>query len=488
MQQFIEANNRDRAEIEAALRKIWSEKYGGAMQDLSRTFSGVSANLADAWMRFQMMVMQTGVFEKIKARLAGLLTKIDEMASNGQLQAWANDVGEVLLALFDSAWEMGRKLALGVKVIAGWVREHRSLVTTLIQLGAILGVVMAIIAPFIMSIGALIASFAMLSYAVKAGFAFMKLGAVVLANPIILVILAIGAALAGVAYVIYRHWDFIMSKIRGARAALSALWLLLKTDTLKGLAQIGQVIINWSPQGLFYKAFSGVMRYFGVEMPSSFTGFIAKIWQAIAAGIEAWQPLEKVQSVFSGVIAFFTDFLPNLIQNSVQGALDGVKNIAANIGDGIKNGVKGAASRVAEGAASLAHGATDKFKAVLGIHSPSRVFAQLASYIPDGVEQGIVDNQQAPLGAMQSMALQMKNAGLGMAVALPALMPSMAQAQGGQEFGGSAGDGGAQYSINIHINGDASSNTAGAIAEAVRAEIARIERERARRLRTRLYD
>ena len=87
-----DANNREM--IAGTLKAIWNEKYSGAMDRLSRTWGGMLSNLGDQFTRFQLLVMESGAFDALKARLDALLTTINAMAADGRLQAWAERVGE----------------------------------------------------------------------------------------------------------------------------------------------------------------------------------------------------------------------------------------------------------------------------------------------------------------------------------------------------------------------------------------------------------
>lgn len=137
------ANARDRAEIQRVLTGIMDEQYSGAMDDRMKTFSGMMSNMSDQWTRFQLKVMESGPFEVIKERLRGVLDSINAMAASGELQAYADRVGqwfvdafaafesdvwpvlkdEVWPALKDIAGVIGQVLKLANKVaeaLGGW--------------------------------------------------------------------------------------------------------------------------------------------------------------------------------------------------------------------------------------------------------------------------------------------------------------------------------------------------------------------------------
>lgn len=174
----------------------------------------------------------------------------------------------------------------------------------------------------------------------------LLIGRALLMNPIGLAVTAIAAA----AYLIYQNWEPI-------KAFFLGLWAEIKAGFNGGLLGISKLILDFSPLGLFYRAFAAVMNYFGVDMPAK-----------------------------------FTDFGSMLMQGMVQGITNG---LAA---------VKGAITGAADSTVSW-------FKEKLGIHSPSRVFAELGGFTMQGLEQGLVGGQGGPLGAVTSMAKQLAAAG-----------------------------------------------------------------------------
>lgn len=174
----------------------------------------------------------------------------------------------------------------------------------------------------------------------------LLIGRALLMNPIGLAVTAIAAA----AYLIYQNWEPI-------KAFFLGLWTEIKAGFNGGLLGISKLILDFSPLGLFYRAFAAVMNYFGVDMPAK-----------------------------------FTDFGSMLMQGMVQGITNG---LAA---------VKGAITGAADSTVGW-------FKEKLGIHSPSRVFAELGGFTMQGLEQGLVGGQGGPLGAVTSMAKQLAAAG-----------------------------------------------------------------------------
>lgn len=92
------------------------------------------------------------------------------------------------------------------------------------------------------------------------GQAVLWLGRALLMNPIGLLITGIAVG----AYLIYRYWEPIKGFFGG-------LWTEIKAGFSGGLTGILGLLVNFSPVGLFYRAFAGVMSYFGIELPGKFT-------------------------------------------------------------------------------------------------------------------------------------------------------------------------------------------------------------------------
>lgn len=88
--------------------------------------------------------------------------------------------------------------------------------------------------------------------------------------------------------------------------------------------------------------------------------------------------------------------------------------IGSAIIDGIVSGIKGSASRLYDIVGSLAKSASDRFKSVLQIKSPSRVFRKHGVNIGEGLEQGIEDSENGVNSAMEGLASGIGDAFVGL--------------------------------------------------------------------------
>lgn len=152
---------------------------------------------------------------------------------------------------------------------------------------------------------------------------------------------------------------------RAVGAVLSALlmpvrWLLEGVSDIPkafdgGLAGIATLILNFSPMSLFYKAFSGVMSYFGIELPGKFTEFGSMIIDGLVNGIrnKATAMKDAVVGLGSSIKGWFTGDLDIHSPSRV------FMGYGANISEGAALGITGQADLVR--------------KAALGMASQSRV-------------------------------------------------------------------------------------------------------------------
>lgn len=203
-----------------------------------------------------------------------------------------------------------------------------------------------------------------------AGQAVLWLGRALMLNPIGLLITGIALA----AYLIYRHWAPIKTFFTG-------LWAEVTAGFNGGLSGILGLLVNFSPLGGFYRAFAGIMRYFGVELPATFTEF-------------------------GGLL--------------VTGLVNGISHMAG----ALKDSVIGIGSSV-----------KSWFTETLGIESPSRVFIGYGANISEGAALGI----QAQAGLVRQAALGMAaQSAVDMAPPDPARV-SQAGRMGAASVGSSAG-------------------------------------------------
>ena len=204
-------------------------------------------------------------------------------------------------------------------------------------------------------------------------------GAFLLANPIILVITAIVAALVIAVPWIIKNWSALSAGFQAFGASLmqsfapvigpvtefvhflSSIWDRIKGPLMAGIQNAATIFMNFTPQGWILK---GIMALF--------------TW---LRGLD-WSGLGKMM---------------------IQGMIDGILFML---------GPLGAVFKKAAGAG------IDAFKAKAQIHSPSRVFMGFGDNIAEGLSIGMQRSMQDPMRAARAMAAGVAGA---MAISTPAI-------------------------------------------------------------------
>jgi hypothetical protein len=172
-----------------------------------------------------------------------------------------------------------------------------------------------------------------------AGQAILWLGRALLMNPIGLAITGIAVA----AYLIYRYWGPIKTFVSG-------LWAEIKQGFSGGISGITQTVLNFSPVGLFYRAFAAVMNYFGFELPGKFSEFGGMIISGLINGISsmAGSLKDTVLGFGDSIQGWFTEKL------GIQSPSRVFIGYGANISEGAAIGISSQAGLVREAALGMA--------------------------------------------------------------------------------------------------------------------------------------
>lgn len=255
------------------------------------------------------------------------------------------------------------------KLAAGIVKTIAIIAALAIALGGLLMVAASVLLPF----AALRLMFALMGIRLPGlisllwklgrfvlpfvGKALLMVGRALMLNPIGLAITAI----AGAAYLVYKNWDAV-------KAYFADAWQEIKAGFNGGTSGILKTLANFSPVGLLYRAFSAVMKYLGIELPSRFTEF-------------------------GGMII-----------------------------DGLVNGLTAGVGKLKDVMGDISDSTIGWFKEKLGIQSPSRVFAELGGFTMAGLAQGLESAKKGPLQAVNTISQQITKVGA-FAFHSPAISP-----------------------------------------------------------------
>lgn len=137
-------------------------------------------------------------------------------------------------------------------------------------------------------------------------------------------------------------------------------------------------VAAWIVENVFNPFINGFKSAFGINSPSTVMAeqggyIIAGLKKGITDAISS--VTETAKKILSAIKSAFDNFsLFDIGKNLIQGLIDGVNNMIETA----KNAV-----------ANVGTAVIDKVKNVLGIHSPSTVFAEIGGYIDQGLANGI---------------------------------------------------------------------------------------------------
>ncbi|EPJ56339.1 MAG: hypothetical protein OFPI_00060 [Osedax symbiont Rs2] len=291
--------------------------------------------------------------------------------------------------------------------IGDWIRENPELAATIAKVVTVAGALLLGFGAIALVLSALLMPFALLRFGLMAvglsglkvgglfsklgsglmwlgrvalpflGKAFLALGRILLANPIIAII----SAIAYGAYLIYNNWDGIAawwgktwnatkSHFNAFKVYLKSWWKGVGGTFGGALLDISAKLLNWSPFGVIYAGISKALNDLGIELPKKF-------------------------SDFGGML--------------IDGLISGITNKAA----ALRNSILGVGDNI-----------SGWFKDKLDINSPSKVFIKHGQSVMHGLEKGL-DNNKNTLSPITNISKRLKQAGAGLAIGMTA-MPAVA--------------------------------------------------------------
>jgi len=349
-----------------------------------------------------------------------------------ELQDLAMTVGDALLP---PLLEIVRAVQPAVSAFAAWAKEHPALIKGLI--GAALG--MAALKAAVLS-GAWALNFFVQSPLALLNVGWQTLAARVLIGRAALLagagpLQAIGAA-AGLS-------TGVMAKLGAAFAWMKGAAVAALTAVGRALLWLGRAVLM-NPIGLTLTAIAGA-AYLIWRNWDTIGPLLGRVWGQIKSGFEAaWQWLKGLPGRMLDMGRQIVTGLINGIQAKISAAKEAVMNLGATMRDGLKN--------------------------LLGIRSPSRVFAELGGFLGEGLSHGM----RASLGEVQKAAAAMAGA------ATIALAPTALALPPMPKVGAGAAPGAPMqitFAPQITVTGAASPEAARAqVTQAVQLSFAEFER------------
>lgn len=148
----------------------------------------------------------------------------------------------------------------------------------------------------------------------------------------------------------------------------------------------------------FTGAVGGIKNILGIHSPST---VFESIGQNVTAGFQngftsAWS------RVGSNVLQAWTNLRTSF--NNIQWS-----NVGQNLVAGINNGMGGSWSGLVNNVVNMANNLVSRIKGAFGIHSPSKVFAEIGGMLDAGLERGLADGERDVLQTASNIAEAVTN-------------------------------------------------------------------------------
>lgn len=326
------------------------------------------------------------------------LTNLWDAATGTFTNALVN-VGEAVAPELKELVKWLGEMAEGLGV---WIKANPQLTATLFKAAMAVGALAVAGGTLTLMLAGILGPLAMIKYSLSVlsikslpfmGGALSKLGGALkwiigglralslalLTTPIGWVILGI-TALATAGYLLINHWDTV-------KAWMAGFWQSITSLTGEGIAAVNSY-------------FNG--------LPEPIKAVLSSIWETMKT-IFSWSPIGLIVNNFDDIVSFLTG-LPAKFSSLGEMTMDGL--------------VKGITGKLAEVKETITNAASDAigwFKDVLGIASPSKVFAVMGDQTMQGLTVGLNRSQQEPLNEVNKLSKQIAGTAFVLGIsALPA--------------------------------------------------------------------
>ncbi|MBO1856852.1 phage tail tape measure protein [Burkholderia cenocepacia] len=287
----------------------------------------------------------------------------------------------------------------------------------------------------------------------------------------------IAAAIAAVAFLVYRYWTPIKSFVSGLWAGLSAgfapVWAILRPALAALGSSFMSLIRALRPLGsalsvVFFPLFYLLRPLFPL-LQSLWRAFASLFAPINSTGNAARDLGMRVGTAIAGAMKWVAQLDAQLLSLPAR-----FLRLGADVVNGLVSGIANRLSAARNSITSLGNNIKTWFATTLGIHSPSRVFMGFGQNISQGTEIGILSR----LGAVRGATGRMSSAAVDGALAI-ARRPLPAAGDSGAH--GSAAAAGAgmvvHFSPVIHVGAGAGTDVGNQVSAAMRTAYAEFERQ-----------
>ncbi|WP_269929100.1 hypothetical protein [Kocuria massiliensis] len=231
---------------------------------------------------------------------------------------------------------------------------------------------------------------------------------------------AIGSAVSGIGNAVSSGFNSTMNFIRSIMSAIGSFISSTWSSIVSAVAGFISGIVSKVSSGFqsMLSTVSGILSALGSAISSvwnsivsAVTGAVGNVLSAVSSGFRSVVSavvgaMASLGGAVSGgvqaVIGFFVD-MGSRIMSTISDVAGKMVSVGSDMIRGLIDGIKQMAGQVVEAAKSVVDGAVKGAKALLGIHSPSRVFMEIGDYTGQGMVKGLEHKTASVQAAMSAM-------------------------------------------------------------------------------------
>ena len=360
------------------------------------------------------MDAQADLQKRVNAQLSTLANIWD--AAKGTFTSAMVNFGEALAPDLKIALDWMRELAEGV---GSWAKENPELARTIMRIASVVVIAAAGLAVLSIVMLGILGPIALLStsFATLGGFAGIFSSLLAPLKMLWALFGFVGQAVVSAVALIGKSLMFLLNTIRVVGMAMMANPILIAITLLAVAAFL--IWKNWGPIKEF---FIGLWASISAGAQALWIS-ITTIWQGIVTSVTTWAMnlWTQLQALFSAGIEALKFVIMNFtpvglfIQAfaAVWTYLSGLGTIfysyGANLLQGLRDGIMSRAAAVVEGIQGVAGRIKGAFTGLMGIRSPSRVFAGYGDFMMQGLNNGLLKND-SPVQAMLQTSNSLRDA------------------------------------------------------------------------------
>lgn len=235
--------------------------------------------------------------------------------------------------------------------------------------------------------------------------AFAAFNAVLLANPIVMVCAAI-ALLVAAGVALYKNWDTIKAFASNLWAHITNVFNNIKTVILNVWDSIVDYLTNVvnNIKTLMFSAWENIKS--AVSNAVNFVkNFIVNGFNAVKTSItNVWNNVKSFTSTAWETIKTTVSNAINAVKTTISNIVSSMFSIGADLIRGLWNGISSVVDWIKSKISGFCSGIVSSIKSFFGIHSPSKVFAEIGEYLDLGLAEGITDNTKSAINAVKVLS------------------------------------------------------------------------------------